>query len=121
VSDVLEVMTYHLLTTADGGKMGKTAAGAVWLDANRLSPYDYYQYWINCDDRDVEKLLKIFTFLPLDEIKRLAALEGAERKPNASWPTKPLPSPTAAEFAPPRKQPMPLLSGSDPTPCRLPS
>jgi tyrosyl-tRNA synthetase len=74
----VQVMTYHLLTTADGGKMGKTAAGAVWLDANRLSPYDYYQYWINCDDRDVEKLLKIFTFVPLDEIKRLAALEGAE-------------------------------------------
>jgi len=74
----VQVMTYQLLTTADGGKMGKTAAGAVWLDANRLSPYDYYQYWINCDDRDVEKLLKIFTFLPLDEIKRLAALEGAE-------------------------------------------
>jgi tyrosyl-tRNA synthetase len=58
--------------------MGKTAAGAVWLDAAKTSPYDYYQYWINCDDRDVEKLLKIFTFLPLDEIARLAALSGAE-------------------------------------------
>lgn len=58
--------------------MGKTAAGAVWLDAGKLSPYDYYQYWINCDDRDVAKLLKIFTFLPIDEIKRLSALEGAE-------------------------------------------
>jgi tyrosyl-tRNA synthetase len=74
----VQAMTYHLLTTADGVKMGKTAAGAVWLDPARLSPYDYYQYWINCDDRDVEKLLKIFTFLPLDEIKRLVALEGAE-------------------------------------------
>jgi tyrosyl-tRNA synthetase len=73
-----QAMTYHLLATADGTKMGKTAAGAVWLDPERLSPYDYYQYWINCDDRDVEKLLKIFTFLPLDEIKRLAALEGAD-------------------------------------------
>jgi tyrosyl-tRNA synthetase len=74
----VEAMTYHLLTTASGAKMGKTAAGAVWLDPDKLSPYDYYQYWINCDDRDVEKLLKIFTLLPLDEIKRLAALEGAE-------------------------------------------
>ncbi len=74
----VHAMTYPLLTTASGEKMGKTAAGAVWLDANKLSPYDYYQYWINCDDRDVEKLLKIFTFLPMDEIKRLAALEGAE-------------------------------------------
>ncbi len=74
----VEAMTYQLLTTASGAKMGKTAAGAVWLDPDRLSPYDYYQYWINCDDRDVEKLLKIFTLLPLDEIKRLAALEGAE-------------------------------------------
>jgi tyrosyl-tRNA synthetase len=74
----VQAMTYHLLTTADGAKMGKTAAGAVWLDPERLSPYDYYQYWINCDDRDVGKLLKIFTFLPLAEINRLAALEGAE-------------------------------------------
>lgn len=74
----VEVMTYQLLTTASGAKMGKTAAGAVWLNAEKLSPYDYYQYWVNCDDRDVEKLLKTFTFLPLDEIKRLAALEGAE-------------------------------------------
>ncbi|MBE7550417.1 MAG: tyrosine--tRNA ligase [Anaerolineales bacterium] len=73
-----QAMTYHLLTTADGAKMGKTAAGAVWLDSERLSPYDYYQYWINCDDRDVAKLLKIFTFLPVGEINRLAALEGAE-------------------------------------------
>lgn len=74
----VHAITYHLLTTATGAKMGKTAAGAVWIDAQRLSPYDYYQYWINCDDRDVEKLLKIFTFLPLPEIHRLAALQGAE-------------------------------------------
>ena len=74
----VHAMTYPLMTTATGEKMGKTAAGAVWLDANRLKPYDYYQYWINCDDRDVEKLLKIYTFLPLDEIRRLAALRGAE-------------------------------------------
>jgi tyrosyl-tRNA synthetase len=74
----VHAMTYPLLTTASGAKMGKTAAGAVWLDPEKFSPYDYYQYWINCDDRDVEKLLKTFTFLPMDEIKRLAALEGAE-------------------------------------------
>jgi tyrosyl-tRNA synthetase len=75
---VVHAMTYPLLTTASGAKMGKTAEGAVWLDSKKFSPYDYYQYWINCDDRDVEKLLKIFTFLPMDEIERLAALEGAE-------------------------------------------
>ena len=74
----VEAMTYHLLVTASGVKMGKTAEGAVWIDPDKVSPYDYYQYWINCDDRDVEKLLKIFTFVPIDEIKRLAALEGAE-------------------------------------------
>ena len=76
--ETVHAMTYQLLTAASGAKMGKTAAGAVWLDPEKLSPYDYYQYWINCDDRDIEKLLKIFTFLPIDEIQRLAALEGAE-------------------------------------------
>lgn len=76
--ETVQAMTYPLLTTASGAKMGKTAEGAVWLDPNRLSPYDYYQYWVNCDDRDVEKLLKIFTFLPIEEINRLSALEGAE-------------------------------------------
>ncbi len=74
----VHAMTYPLLTTASGAKMGKTAAGAVWLDAEKFKPYDFYQYWINCDDRDVEKLLKTFTFLPLDEISRLSALQGAE-------------------------------------------
>ncbi|HET8669257.1 MAG TPA: tyrosine--tRNA ligase, partial [Candidatus Saccharimonadales bacterium] len=74
----VHALTYPLLLTADGAKMGKTAAGAIWLDPERLSPYDYYQFWINCDDRDVEKLLKTFTFLPLGEIKRLAALDGAD-------------------------------------------
>jgi tyrosyl-tRNA synthetase len=77
-SVAVHALTYPLLTTSSGAKMGKTAAGAVWLDPHKLSPYDYYQYWVNCDDRDVEKLLKIFTFLPLDEIKRLAALQEAE-------------------------------------------
>ena len=74
----VEAMTFPLLTTAAGAKMGKTASGAVWLDADRFSPYDYYQYWINCDYRDVEKFLRLFTFLPMDEIRRLGALQGSE-------------------------------------------
>ncbi len=73
-----QAMTFPLLTTASGAKMGKSAAGAVWLDANLFSPYQFYQYWVNCDDRDVEKFLKLFTFLPLDEIAQLAALQGAD-------------------------------------------
>ena len=71
-------LTFPLLTTANGAKMGKTAAGAVWLDADLLKPYDYYQYWINCDDRDVEKFLKLFTFKSMDEIKKITSLEGSE-------------------------------------------
>jgi tyrosyl-tRNA synthetase len=74
----VHAMTFPLLTTASGAKMGKTAGGAVWIDGDRLSPYDFYQYWVNCDDRDVERFLKLFTFVPLDEIERLAALEGAD-------------------------------------------
>ncbi len=74
----VQAMTFPLLTTASGAKMGKSAAGAVWLDADLLSPYHFYQYWVNCDDRDVEKFLKMFTFLPLDEVNRLAALAGAD-------------------------------------------
>jgi tyrosyl-tRNA synthetase len=70
-------LTYPLLLTADGRKMGKTERGAVWLDPERLSPYDYYQYWINCDDRDVAKLLRLFTEIPLDEIESLCSVEGA--------------------------------------------
>jgi tyrosyl-tRNA synthetase len=71
-------LTSPLLTTASGAKMGKTAAGAVWLDAALLSPYDYWQYWRNVEDADVSRFLKLFTFLPLDEIARLSALEGSE-------------------------------------------
>ena len=74
----VHAMTFPLLTTASGAKMGKTAGGAVWIDAALLNPYEYYQYWVNCDDRDVERFLKMFTFLPLDEIDKLAALEGAD-------------------------------------------
>jgi tyrosyl-tRNA synthetase len=71
-------ITFPLITTSSGAKMGKTAAGAVWLDPERTSPYDYYQFWVNTDDRDVARFLALFTFLPLDEIQKVAALEGAE-------------------------------------------
>ncbi len=71
-------LTYPLLTTATGAKMGKTAEGAVWLDPKRTSPYDFYQYWINVDDRDVERFLKLYTLLPMDEVNRLAQLQGAD-------------------------------------------
>jgi tyrosyl-tRNA synthetase len=71
-------LTFPLITTAAGAKMGKTAAGAVWLSAERTSPFDFYQYFVNVDDRDVARFLKLLTFLPMDEIGRLAALEGAE-------------------------------------------
>jgi tyrosyl-tRNA synthetase len=76
--ETVHAMTFPLLTTASGVKMGKSAAGAVWLDADMLSPYDYFQYWVNCDDRDVVKFLKLFTFLSLDEIDRLGTLRDAE-------------------------------------------
>ncbi len=71
-------LTLPLLTTSSGQKMGKTAKGAVWLDATKTSPYDFYQYWINVDDRDVKRFLALFTLLPMAEINRLSALEGAE-------------------------------------------
>lgn len=71
-------LTTRLLTTADGAKMGKTAAGAVWLNDDQLPAYDFWQYWRNADDRDVGKFLRLFTDLPLAEIARLEALEGAE-------------------------------------------
>jgi tyrosyl-tRNA synthetase len=74
----LFALTSPLLTTSSGAKMGKTAAGAVWLDANLVSPYDYWQYWRNTEDGDVARFLKLFTILPLDEIARLAALQGQE-------------------------------------------
>jgi tyrosyl-tRNA synthetase len=71
-------VTTPLLTTADGAKMGKTAAGAVWLNEDMLPSYDFWQYWRNADDRDVGKFLRLFTDVPLDEIARLEHLEGAE-------------------------------------------
>jgi tyrosyl-tRNA synthetase len=74
----LFALTTPLLTTASGAKMGKTAEGAVWLDAAMLSPYDYWQFWRNTDDADVGRFLKLFTTLPMNEIARLESLEGAE-------------------------------------------
>ena len=74
----LFAITAPLITTSSGAKMGKTAAGAVWLNADLVSPYDYWQFWRNTEDGDVERFLKLFTILPLPEIKRLGALQGAE-------------------------------------------
>lgn len=71
-------ITFPLITTASGAKMGKTADGAVWLDSERTSPYDYFQYWVNTDDRDVIRFLSLFTFLPIHEIQRIEAFEGAD-------------------------------------------
>lgn len=71
-------LTFKLLTTKEGKKMGKTEKGALWLDATKTSPYDFYQYWRNVDDADVEKCLALLTFLPMDEVRRLGTLEGAE-------------------------------------------
>ena len=71
-------ITFPLITTSSGAKMGKTAQGAVWLDPERTSPYDYYQFWINTDDPDVTRFLSLFTFLPMDEIKAAEHLSGAD-------------------------------------------
>lgn len=71
-------MTFKLLTTSEGKKMGKTEGGAVWLDAEKTTPYEFYQYWRNVGDKDVEKCLALLTFLPMDEVRRLGALEGSE-------------------------------------------
>ncbi len=71
-------LTFKLLTTSDGVKMGKTQKGAVWLDPKKTTPYEFYQYWRNVDDNDVEKCLSLLTFLPMDEIRALGSLEGSE-------------------------------------------
>ena len=96
-------LTTPLLTTASGEKMGKTVGGAVWLNADRLSPYDYWQMWRNTEDADVGKFLKLFTELPLDEIAKLAALAGSEineaKKVLANEATTMLHGATAAEAA----------------------
>ncbi len=71
-------LTFKLLTTADGKKMGKTAKGALWLNPERTSPYEFYQYWRNIGDTEVEKVLKLLTYLPMDEVNRLSSLKDAE-------------------------------------------
>lgn len=75
---LVQAITAPLITTSDGKKMGKTAKGAIWLSAGMSSPYDYYQFWVNTDDRDVGRFLSLFTFLPMDEIQKLASLQGAD-------------------------------------------
>jgi len=75
---IVNGLTFPLITTSSGIKMGKTHNGAVWLDPERTSPYDYYQYWINQEDKDIERFLGLFTFLPIEEVKRLGSLEGAD-------------------------------------------
>ena len=77
-TEQLFALTTPLLTTASGAKMGKTAQGAIWLNADQCSPYDFWQYWRNTEDADVVKFLKLFTTLPLSEIEKLGALQGAE-------------------------------------------
>ncbi|WDN89901.1 tyrosyl-tRNA synthetase [Desulfosarcina sp. BuS5] len=71
-------LTFPLITTSSGVKMGKTVKGAIWLNPSKTTPYDYYQYWINTDDRDVARFLALFTFLPMNEIKAIEKLEGAD-------------------------------------------
>lgn len=71
-------MTFTLLTTSDGRKMGKTQAGAVWLDPEKTSPFEFYQYWRNIDDADVEKCLSLLTFIPMEEVRRLGSLPGSK-------------------------------------------
>ncbi len=71
-------ITFPLITTSSGAKMGKTAEGAVWLDPERTSPYEYYQYWINTDDKDVARFMALYTFLPIDEIREIEKLEDAD-------------------------------------------
>ncbi|HPJ43596.1 MAG TPA: tyrosine--tRNA ligase [Spirochaetota bacterium] len=71
-------LTFKLLVTSEGNKMGKTQSGAVWLDPSKTTPYDFYQYWRNVDDPDVKNCLSLLTFIPMDEVNRLGALQGAE-------------------------------------------
>ncbi len=77
-NDQVYGMTFTLLTTSDGKKMGKTAKGALWLDPEKVSPYDFFQYWRNVDDADVCRLLKMVTFVPMDEIREMETWEGAD-------------------------------------------
>jgi len=99
----LFALTTPLLTTSSGAKMGKTETGAVWLNPEMMTPYDYWQFWRNCEDGDVGRLLRLFTELPLDEIARLTALKGHElneaKKVLATEATRLLHGAEAAELA----------------------
>jgi tyrosyl-tRNA synthetase len=75
---IIHGLTFPLITTADGQKMGKTHKGAIWLDSGLTSPYEYYQYWVNTDNRDVKRFFHNFTFLPLGEIEELSGLRGED-------------------------------------------
>jgi tyrosyl-tRNA synthetase len=77
-SNIIAGVTFSLLTTSEGIKMGKTAKGALWLDPDKTSPYEFYQYWRNIADADVEKCLSLLTFIPMDEVRRLGALKDSE-------------------------------------------
>jgi tyrosyl-tRNA synthetase len=77
-SEIVHGVTFPLITTSSGAKMGKTAKGAVWLDPELTSPYDYYQFWINQEDVDTGRFLAFFTYLPMEEVRKLAALEGSD-------------------------------------------
>ncbi|MBN2033461.1 MAG: tyrosine--tRNA ligase [Deltaproteobacteria bacterium] len=74
--EIVHALTFPLITTSSGVKMGKTHKGAIWLDPSLTSPYEYYQFWINQDDRDTGRFLALFTFLPMEEVQRLGSLEG---------------------------------------------
>ena len=110
-------LTINLLTKSDGQKMGKTAGGALWLDAEKTSPYDFYQYWRNVDDADVKKCLSLLTFLPMDEVNRLSSLQDAEineaKKVLAYEVTKLVHGEVAAEEA--QKAAMAVFGGSGST------
>ena len=118
----LYALTSPLITTASGAKMGKTAAGAVWLDAAMLSPYDYWQFWRNSEDADVARFLKLFTLLPIDEIARLEALGGAEineaKKILANEATALLHGREAAAEAAAEPPARPSKKARSPRPCR---
>ena len=98
-------VTSPLVTTASGAKMGKTAQGAVWLNAERLSPYDYWQFWRNTEDADVGRFLRLFTDLPLDEIARLEALRGSARSTTRRKCSPPRRPRSATARRPPRPRP----------------
>ncbi len=117
----LFALTSPLLTTASGAKMGKTAAGAVWLNPDRLSPYDFWQYWRNTEDADVGRFLKLFTDLPLSEVARLEALQGQEineAKKILATEVTTLAHGKQAARAPPRRRAAPSRKAPRPTRCR---